>query len=517
MSSDNQRYALISVSDKTGLVDFVQTLRQYGFRFISTSGSAELLRQANIIVEEISDITNYPEILGGRVRTLHPAIHGGILHRRDHDDDIEHVIQHNLLCIDMVIINLYPFVNVLNHGGNLEQAIENIDIGGSALLRAAAKNYQHVIIISEHHDYQMITKALKENDGKIPEEIRLYLAHKAFALSSWYDSHIANYLFLQTTHKDTFPQQFNQSASKNYDLRYGENAHQRAALYQISERKGIAHATQLQGGQMSYNNFIDADCALSLISEFENPACCIVKHANPCGVAEAISIDQSWQRALNCDPKSAFGGIVGFNRSINVDLAKQLSQLFLEVIVAPSLSEEALKILAKKPKLRILTIKPIPRHNPFPVIQSISGGYLVQDEDFGAINPEEMEIVSKRKASEQEMTDLMFSWRVAKYVKSNAIVLGRDRTSVGIGAGQMSRVDATNIAVNKAGHFQGANESVAASDAFIPFIDTINLLADAGITAIIQPGGSVRDAEIIATANQANMAMVFTRVRHFRH
>ena len=520
MSANNQPYALISVSDKKGLVDFISELKSFGYKFISTSGSAALLQQSNLLVTEVSEITNYPEMLDGRVKTLHPRIHGSILYRRDHDGDINHAEQHQLLNVTMVIVNLYPFADVLARGGNFDEAIEHIDIGGPALLRGAAKNFKHVTAISDPNDYDKVLEDLKANNGTISEQLSLYLAHKAFALTSWYDSHISNYLFSKSALTDSpspFPERLSSPALKSLDLRYGENHHQRAALYQLTERRGIAHAVQIQGGQMSYNNFTDADCALCLISEFDSPTCCIIKHANPCGVAESVSIENAWQRALNCDPKSAYGGVVAFNRHVEEDLARSLTSLFLEIIIAPSFSNEASDILAQKPKLRLLACRPIPNHEPATVIKSISGGYLLQDEDMGALDPEQMEVVSQRQPSEQELADLMFAWRVAKFVKSNAIILARDHATVGIGAGQTSRIDASKIAIMKASYFQGATESVMASDAFIPFEDTVKLVAEMGITAIIQTGGSIRDKEVIARADKEGMAMIFTKMRHFYH
>ena len=529
----NENYALISASDKTGLVDFASGLRPYGYKFIATSGGADLLRTSHIAVEEVSELTGFPEILGGRVKTLHPLLHGGILHRRDHESDMAQVLEHNIPQIDMVIVNLYPFISVIARNADFQTAIDNIDIGGPSMLRAAAKNFEHVIVLCDHHDYPMILQEFRDNNGIISYQTRLDLAQKAFSFSAWYDSAISNYFF-QTTqknkqteqanapenisaHKVLFPEYANISGLKHGDLRYGENAHQHAAIFQSSERYGICHAEQLNGIQMSYNNYIDADCALSTISAFDNPACALVKHANPCGVAESFASDQVWRRALNCDPQSAFGGIAAFNRTVSKELAEQIQEIFLEVLIAPNFTEEALAILKKKPKLRILTTPPFRKKNDRLQIRSVSGGFLVQTEDAEELNPANMSIVSKREPSEQELADLIFSWQVVKYVKSNGIVIARDKATVGIGAGQMSRVDSARIAIQKASHFQGASEAVASSDAFIPFPDTVEILAEAGITAIIQTGGAKRDDDVVAIADKYNMAMMFTNMRHFSH
>ena len=529
---NNEKYALISASDKTGLIDFASGLRPYGYKFIATSGGADLLRTSHIAVEEVSELTGFPEILGGRVKTLHPLLHGGILHRRDHEADMAQVAEHNIPQIDMVIVNLYPFTSVIARKADFKTAIENIDIGGPSMLRAAAKNFQHVIVLCDHHDYPMILQEMRDNNGIVSHQTRLELAQKAFSLSAWYDSAISNYLFntLQTNkqsepskeaktspQKILFPEYTNISGLKHGDLRYGENSHQHAAIFQSSERYGICHAEQLNGIQMSYNNYIDADCALSTISTFDNPACAIVKHANPCGIAESFASDQVWRRALNCDPQSAFGGIAAFNRTISKELAEQISEIFLEVLIAPNFAEEALAILKRKPKLRILTTPPFRKQPDRLQVRSVSGGFLVQTEDSEELNPADMSVVSKREPSEQELADLIFSWQAVKYVKSNGIVIARDKATVGIGAGQMSRVDAARIAIQKASHFQGASEAVASSDAFIPFPDTVEILAEAGITAIIQTGGAKRDDEVIAIADKYNMAMMFTNMRHFSH
>ncbi len=528
-------YALISASDKTGLVDFVAELRSYGFKFMATSRGAELLRTSHIPVQEVSEITKFPEMLGGRVKTLHPILHGGILHRRDNEDDMAQVEEHDIPTIDMVIVNLYPFISVIQQKADFKTAIENIDVGGPCLLRAAAKNFEHVIVISDPQDYPMITKELRENKGVLSYETRLELAQKAFSMVSWYDSAISNYLFEQIQNqkqkklteaeptdmpqssKILFPEYGNLSGLKHADLRYGENKHQHAAVFQGTEKYGICHAKQIHGIQMGYNNYLDADCALSIISTFDNPACAIVKHANPCGVAEAFANDQVWRRAFNCDPQSAFGGIAAFNRTMGEDLAEQIKDVFLEVLIAPGFTDDAIKIFNNKAKLRMLVTPPINFKQDRLKLRSLSGGFLMQTEDAEELNPQDMSIVSKREPSEQELTDLIFSWHIVKYVKSNAIVIARDKVTVGIGAGQMSRVDSARVAIEKAKHFQGANESVAASDAFIPFPDTVEMLADAGITAIIQTGGSMRDEEVIAMADKYNVAMIFTHMRHFNH
>ncbi len=534
MTANKERYALISVSDKAGLVDFAYEVRSFGFKFLATTGGAELLRQSHIPVDKVDDITGFPEILDGRVKTLHPMIHGGILAKRDNDAHLATLAEHNIPQIDMVIVNLYPFTDMVAHHADADTIIENIDIGGVCLLRAAAKNFKHVVTICDRNDYPLIITELKQNDGKISEKTRLALAQKAFSVTSWYDAAINNYLFnkIQTeaeaevenpqsdkpANKVIFSEYNSISGKKKADLRYGENHHQAAAVYEYdSDKSGIAHAQLLHGIQMGYNNYLDADCALSIISGFDNPACAIVKHANPCGVAEAFANDQVWRRALNCDPQSAFGGIAAFNRTIDKDLATQISEIFLEVLIAPHFTEEALKILKQRSKLRILACKPVISTAKRLEVKSITGGYLVQSEDLEELNPANLTTLSKREPSEQELTDLIFGWHVVKYVKSNAIVIARDRASVGIGAGQMSRIDSASLALLKAKKFQGAAESVAASDAFFPFPDTVELLANAGITAIIQSAGSMRDQEVIDAANRYNIAMVATHIRHFRH
>ena len=532
MTVEKERYALISASDKAGLVDFIYDLRPYGFKFLATSGGADLLRQSHIPVDEVGALTGFPEILDGRVKTLHPIIHGGILAKRDNDEHLATMAEHNIPRIDLVVVNLYPFTDVVSRKADFATAIENIDIGGPCLLRAAAKNFQHVIAVCDRNDYSLIIKEFRENNGQISEQTRLELAQKAFSVTSWYDAAINRYLFNKiqtgadnnitqdetTASKTIFPAYNNLAGQKKSDLRYGENHHQAAAIYEYDDEKsGIANAQLLHGIQMGYNNYLDADCALSIISGFDNPACAIVKHANPCGVAEAFANDQVWRRALNCDPQSAFGGIAAFNRAIDAELAKQISDIFLEVLIAPSFTDNALEILKKRSKLRILACKPVMTTTPRMEIKSISGGYLLQSEDLEELNPSNLTTLTKREPSEQELTDLIFSWHVVKYVKSNAIVIARDRTTVGIGAGQMSRIDSASLALLKAKKFQGAAESVAASDAFFPFADTVELLADAGITAIIQTAGSMRDQAVIDAANRYNIAMVATHIRHFRH
>ncbi|MBE8168218.1 MAG: bifunctional phosphoribosylaminoimidazolecarboxamide formyltransferase/IMP cyclohydrolase [Shewanella sp.] len=522
------RRALLSVSDKTGIVDFAQALHALGVEILSTGGTAKLLAAHQIPVIEASDHTGHPEIMDGRVKTLHPKIHGGILARRGVDEAV--MADNNIQAIDLVAVNLYPFAEtVAKEGCTLADAIENIDIGGPTMVRAAAKNHNDVTIVVNAADYTRVLCELADNQGSTTLETRFDLAIAAFEHTAQYDGMIANYFGTKvpahhTEHSSDdskFPRTFNSQLIKKQDLRYGENSHQQAAFYvdtQIDETS-VATATQLQGKALSYNNIADTDAALECVKEFEQPACVIVKHANPCGVALGDNIFEAYDSAFNTDPTSAFGGIIAFNRELNAATATAITERqFVEVIIAPSVSDEAKAIVAKKANLRLLECGQWQVRTTSLDYKRVNGGLLVQDRDQGMVTMEDLNVVSKRQPTTEEFTDLLFCWKVAKYVKSNAIVYAKDNKTVGVGAGQMSRVYSAKVAGIKA-EDEGLTVpgSVMASDAFFPFRDGIDAAAAAGITCVIQPGGSMRDAEIIAAADEHNMAMVFTGMRHFRH
>jgi len=509
--------ALISVSDKTGLVEFAQNLARHKVLLLSTGGSSKTLKDAGIAVTEVSAFTEFPEIMDGRVKTLHPVIHGGILARRD---DRKHRMQletHGISPIDLVVVNLYPFVETLRSGADYETCIENIDVGGPAMIRAGAKNHEYVTVITDPGEYETVIAEMDANHGATSLELRRFLAREAYARTSAYDSAIARWLSEQQG--VPFPKRMNMAARKRHDLRYGENPHQQAAFYSDqTDRPGVAMAEQLQGKELSYNNINDADAAFELATEFDEPAVVIVKHANPCGVAVADDLVGAWHKALACDPVSAFGGIVSVNRTIDASLADLLADLFLEVVIAPDIDEEARGRLAEKKNLRLLRTGSMPDRDKIDLTaKTISGGILIQTRDVARPDVEALETVTERAPDEGELRDLLFAWTVCKHVKSNAIVYARDQATVGIGAGQMSRVDAARIGAAKAAENKGTKDSVVASDAFFPFADGLQVAIDAGITAAIQPGGSVRDTEVIAAANEAEIAMVTTGIRHFRH
>jgi phosphoribosylaminoimidazolecarboxamide formyltransferase/IMP cyclohydrolase len=518
--------ALISVSDKSGIVDFARSLQRMGVEILSTGGSAKLLRENDIPVIEVSDYTGFPEMMDGRVKTLHPKIHGGILGRRGQDDAV--MADHGIGAIDLVVVNLYPFSQtVANPDCDLETAIENIDIGGPTMVRAAAKNHKDVAIVVDAVDYGIILDEMSRNSGAISHEIRFHLACKAFEHTAGYDSAIANYLGSitdgghSTEHRADFPRTFSAQFIKSQDLRYGENPHQRAAFYVDARAReaSVSTAIQLQGKELSFNNIADTDAALECVKQFKQPACVIVKHANPCGVAVAGSILDAYNKAYKTDPTSAFGGIIAFNQELDADTARAIvERQFVEVIIAPSVSDAASAIVAEKKNVRLLACGHWGGGQPELDYKRVTGGMLLQTRDNGMINDSDLKIVSRRAPSPQELKDLMFCWQVAKFVKSNAIVYAKDNMTIGIGAGQMSRVYSAKIAGIKAAdeklEVQG---SVMASDAFFPFRDGIDAAAAAGITAVIQPGGSMRDEEVIAAANEHGLAMVFTGMRHFRH
>ncbi|WP_444908621.1 bifunctional phosphoribosylaminoimidazolecarboxamide formyltransferase/IMP cyclohydrolase [Microbulbifer sp. TRSA005] len=516
------RRALISVSDKSGIVEFAQQLSSMGVEILSTGGTHRQLKEAGIPVVEVSDYTGFPEMMDGRVKTLHPKVHGGILGRRGTDDAI--MGEHGITPIDMVVVNLYPFAQtVAKPDCSLEDAIENIDIGGPTMVRAAAKNHKDVTIVVNASDYGSIIEEMKANDGALSHASRFDLAVKAFEHTAGYDGAIANYLgAIKGEEKQLFPSTYNSQFIKKLDLRYGENPHQKSAFYTEANpaEASISTATQLQGKELSYNNIADTDAALECVKSFEQPACVIVKHANPCGVAIAEDIHTAYDLAFATDSESAFGGIIAFNRELDGTTARAIvERQFVEVIIAPSVSEEAKQAVAEKKNLRLLVCGQwSSERTPALDYKRVNGGLLVQDRDDGLITAADLKVVSKRQPTEEEIRDLLFTWKVAKFVKSNAIVYGKDGRTVGVGAGQMSRVNSARIAAIKAEHAGLAVAgSVMASDAFFPFRDGIDNAAAVGIQAVIQPGGSMRDEEVIAAADEHNMAMVFTGMRHFRH
>ncbi len=512
--------ALVSVSDKSGIVDFCRELNQLGIEILSTGGTAKTLAEHNIPATEVSDYTGFPEMMDGRVKTLHPKVHGGILARRGIDDAV--MAANGIKPIDMVVVNLYPFEQTIaNPDCDLETAIENIDIGGPTMIRAAAKNHADVAVIVDPTDYASVITELKSGDNSLSHQTRFNLALKSFEHTARYDTAIATYL--GNINNIQFPETLNLQFYHNQTMRYGENPHQNAAFYREKTPASgtIAAAKQLQGKELSYNNIADADTALECVKSFnDKPSCVIVKHANPCGVAEADSILAAYDKAYATDPTSAYGGIIAFNRELDEQTAAEIvKRQFVEVIIAPSISVAAQTVLTEKQNIRALECGNWANNNqPSLDFKRVSGGLLVQDKDIGAISAADLKIVSKRAPTEQELTDLLFAWKVAKFVKSNAIVYCKNGQTIGVGAGQMSRVYSARIAGIKATDAGlDVPGSAMASDAFFPFRDSIDSAAEAGITAVIQPGGSMRDNEVIAAADENNIAMVFTGMRHFRH
>ncbi len=514
--------AILSVSDKTGLVEFAQVLKSFGVKILSTGGTAKLLADNQIDVIEVSEHTGFPEMMDGRVKTLHPKIHGGILARRELTSHQEAMKSAEIEGIDLVVVNLYPFrETVANPNCSFEDAIENIDIGGPTMVRAAAKNYQHVAIITDPIDYQKVTQELQSTQGAIGKELRFDLAKKAFSHTAEYDAAISNYLtsLNQEGSRQAFPDVYTVQYKKAQSLRYGENPHQNAAFYVEAKPAlgSLANFTQQQGKELSYNNIADSDAAWGCVKQFTAPACVIVKHANPCGVAVAENTLLAYQKAFKTDATSAFGGIIAFNRELDAVTAEAVTKQFLEVLIVPSLTAEAQAILATKQNVRVLTV-PSLENSPMLDYKRVSGGLLIQSSDDHILTEKDCRIVTKKQPTSTQINDLFFAWNVAKFVKSNAIVFAGNGQLLGVGAGQMSRVDSTKIAQLKAEHaglvLQG---SVAASDAFFPFRDGVDVLAAAGASAIIQPGGSIRDEEVIAAANEHDIAMIFTGIRHFRH
>jgi phosphoribosylaminoimidazolecarboxamide formyltransferase / IMP cyclohydrolase len=518
--------ALVSVHEKKGIVEFTRALEQTGVEVVSTGGTAKLLRESGVKVREVAELTGWPEMLGGRVKTLHPKVHGGILFRRNRPEDGNETRKHGIAPVDLVVVNLYPFEATASRAGvSAEELIENIDIGGPAMIRSAAKNFESVAVVTDPSDYAgLLDEFLERHDWSLGT--RLALARKAFAMTARYDSLIASELErlsvgdggVDLRERPDLPAQLHLELSRHAALRYGENPHQKAALYTPGgpPAAGLAGAEQLQGKELSYNNLVDLDAAWAVASEFADPACAIVKHNNPCGTAEQRTLAEAYRQALACDPVSAFGGVIAFNRAVDGETAAEAAKLFVECIVAPGYESAAREALAGKKNLRLMQMGPTPRGARLPWdLKRISGGVLVQEPDTLTIAESDLKVVTKRQPSREELRDLLFGWKVAKHVKSNAIVFARGGRTLGVGAGQMSRVDSVKIAVMK------AQESLAgssvASDAFFPFPDGVEEAARAGATAVIQPGGSVRDADVIAAADRLGMAMVFTGVRHFRH
>jgi phosphoribosylaminoimidazolecarboxamide formyltransferase/IMP cyclohydrolase len=533
-SSSRIQRAILSVTDKTGLVDFARQLLGVGIELISTGGTARLLRDSGIAVKDISELTGFPEILDGRVKTLHPKVHGGILHRRENPAHTAAVAEHGIQPIDMVVVNLYAFEKTAAKPGvAFEELIENIDIGGPSMIRSAAKNFHDVAVVTSPADYSAIADELARSGAALSLETKWRLAQKAFATTAAYDSAIASTLEgivdiqspLATAELrsagqpgaavPTFPRTLRLSFQKTLDLRYGENPHQKAAMYSDGSGAGVANARQLQGKELSYNNIVDLQAAWDLAQEFDPQDaafCAIIKHTNPAGAATGKTLAEAYKRALECDPVSAFGGVIGVNRAIDGETAEEMHKLFLEVIAAPGFDDAARVRFASKKNLRLVEVKAAPQKW---VLKNVSGGILLQDNDVRPLQDVDLKVVTQRTPTSEEMRALLFAWRVCKHVKSNAIVYARDGQTVGVGAGQMSRVDSAKIGAMKAQlPLQG---TVAASDAFFPFADGVEEIARAGATAIIQPGGSQRDPEVIATADRMGLAMLFTGVRHFRH
>ena len=516
--------AILSVTDKTGLVEFARRLAGMGVELVSTGGTARLLRESGVGVKDISELTGFPEMLDGRVKTLHPKVHGGILHIRCNDVHRRAIAEHGIEPIDMVVVNLYAFEQTAAKSGvEFDQIIENIDIGGPSMVRSAAKNFQDVAIVTSPVDYDAIAKEMESSGGGLSLKTKWRLAQKAFAMTAAYDSAIASTLEgiaapegpqskFEMLPAEGFPRTLRLSFQKAFDLRYGENPHQKGALYSDGSRKGVANGQQLQGKELSYNNIVDLQAAWDLAQEFEEPVCAIIKHTNPCGTAVGATLVEAYKRALECDPVSAFGGVIGVNRPVDGATATEMAKLFVEAIAASRFDQAAREIFATKKNLRLVEVVPMEQRW---VLKNVSGGVLLQDSDVRPLTDADLKVVTERKPIEREMRDLLFAWKVCKHVKSNAILYARNGQTTGVGAGQMSRVDSAKIGAMKS--VLGIKGSVAASDAFFPFPDGVEEIAKAGATAIIQPGGSVRDQEVIDAANKLGLAMVLTGVRHFRH
>jgi phosphoribosylaminoimidazolecarboxamide formyltransferase/IMP cyclohydrolase len=537
--------ALISVSDKTGIVEFAETLAKYGVEIISTGGTAKSLREAGMMVREVSEVTGFPEMMDGRVKTLHPKIHGAFLALRDNTEHVAAMNAHGIEPIDLVVVNLYPFEKTIeNEAVSLAEAIEQIDIGGPAMIRSASKNWRDVAVVTDARLYEFVLREMEESDGSLSLETRQRLATLAYTRTASYDLTISSFLARQLSGEDLeFLEPFNPLAdltfiqtdtgeadenetfesfaslelSKVIDLRYGENPHQKAALYTRDERGGIAKAEQLHGKEMSFNNYVDAEAAWNLVCDFDDLACAIIKHTNPSGVGTGSNNLEAYNRALATDPVSAFGGIVAFNGTVDAEVALKVNEVFTEVIVAPDFDEQALEIFRTKKNLRVLRAEPN-RNAENLEYKQISGGMLVQNQDIYRVTENDLRVVSSRKPTDGEIRSLLLAWKVCKHVKSNAIIFANEFQTVGVGAGQMNRIDSVRIAAMRAERTELAlKNSVLASDAFFPFRDGVDEAAKYGITAIIQPGGSMRDEETIAAADEHNLAMVFTGIRHFKH
>ncbi len=519
--------ALISVSDKTGLLDLARALAARGVELISTGGTSGMLRAAGLAVRDVSDVTGFPEMMDGRVKTLHPNVHGALLALRDDDEHLLAMAAHGIEPIDLLIVNLYPFEETVAKGADHVTCIENIDIGGPAMIRAASKNHRFVTVLTDPADYQHLLDQLAAHDGATTMAFRQKMALAAYGKTAAYDAAVSHWLAGEIGEKAPRYRSFAGKLAQG--LRYGENPHQGAAFYvDGSKREGVATARQWQGKELSYNNINDTDAAFELVAEFagDAPACAIIKHANPCGVAVGATLAEAYARAYDCDRTSAFGGIVALNAPLDAATAEKIVEIFTEVVIAPGASDEARAIFAGKKNLRLLTTGGLPDARAAgTAFRQVAGGFLVQDRDAGALNLRDLKVVTKRAPTDAEMADLMFAWKVAKHVKSNAIIYVKDGATVGVGAGQMSRIDSTRIAARKSQDMAEAlglaapltRGSVVASDAFFPFADGLVAAAEAGATAIIQPGGSMRDDEVIAAADAAGLAMVFTGMRHFRH
>lgn len=520
------RRALISVSDKTGLLEFATALAGQGIELLSTGGTANALREAGLNVRDVADVTGFPEMMDGRVKTLHPVVHGGLLALRDNDDHTASMEEHRIGAIDLVVVNLYPFEETVAKGAPYGEVIENIDIGGPAMIRSGAKNHGFVTVVVDVQDYDAVLAELAANGGKTSYALRQRLAQTAYARTAAYDTAVSTWMAGEVPE---VPRRRAFAGTLAQTLRYGENPHQAAAFYTDgAARPGVATAMQHQGKELSYNNINDTDAAFELVSEFagKGPACAIIKHANPCGVATGDTLAQAYARAFDCDRTSAFGGIIALNQPLDGATAEAISGIFTEVVIAPGADADAVAVFAKKKNLRLLTTDGLADPAAAALaVKQVSGGFLVQDKDVGRIARDDLKVVTKRQPTEQEMADMLFAWTVAKHVKSNAIIYVKDGATVGVGAGQMSRVDSTRIAARKAQDMAEAmglpapltHGSVVASDAFFPFADGLVTAAEAGATALIQPGGSMRDDEVIAAADEAGLAMVFTGMRHFRH
>ncbi len=523
------RRALISLSDKDGVAELAAGLARHRVEIVSTGGTAASLRECGVEVRDISDLTGFPEMMDGRVKTLHPKVHGGLLGVRSNPEHVAAMDRHGIAPIDLVVVNLYPFLNTVMSGADRDTIIENIDIGGPSMVRSAAKNHAHVAIVTDPADYAALIAELDRFDGSTSLELRKKLASQAFALTAAYDSSISQW-FALSDQNQRFPETWTRASKLKMGLRYGENPHQQAALYLPlgPAARGVAQAEQVQGKELSYNNLNDANAALELVSEFRDgsPTIVIVKHANPCGVATRANLLDAWKEALACDSVSAFGGIVASNRVLDAATAEAIAEIFTEVVVAPDADEAARVIFARKKNLRLLLTGELPDPaRAGQTIAVIAGGILVQDRDNGMVAREQLQCVTKRRPTELELSDCLFAWTVAKHVKSNAIVYAKDGVTAGIGAGQMNRRDSARIAAMRAQEAAESNGwaeprtigSAVASDAFFPFADGLLAAAEAGATAVIQPGGSIRDDEVIAAADQADLAMLFTGMRHFRH